>query len=271
MSRVSMQRSRSWSTSWSIVVAFAVVAAMLAAGCGSSSHSTTAPPAGSAPSALAPSNETAPTSAAPASTAPPVACARPHPAGQTAETFTFQGEARTYQLYVPRKYTGTKNVPVVFDFHGFGSNAVQQMVYGNYKPEADRDDFLIVAPDGQDPANRHFNLTVGEGPAERRPDGGRAARSHRSHLLCRSDPRVLDGHVRRRRDDLGARLHDEQPVRRVRRSGGDHRVRRDARGADHGVLRNRGPGRSVQRRQGELLRWRERRLGTWRDGEMGGA
>jgi polyhydroxybutyrate depolymerase len=71
--------------------------------------------------------------------------------------------ARTYQLYVPRKYTGTANVPVVFDFHGFGSNAVQQMVYGNYKPEADRDDFLIVAPDGQVPDNRHFNLTSEKG------------------------------------------------------------------------------------------------------------
>ncbi len=87
------------------------------------------------------------------------ACAHPHAPGQFAQTFTFAGEARTYQLYVPRVYTGAKDVPLVFDFHGFGSNAVQQMVYGNFKPEADRDDFLIVAPDGQNPASRHFNLT----------------------------------------------------------------------------------------------------------------
>ena len=50
-------------------------------------------------------------------------------------------------------------MPVVFNFHGYGSNAIQQMVYGNFKPEADRDDFLIVAPDGQVPKSRHFNLT----------------------------------------------------------------------------------------------------------------
>ena len=87
-------------------------------------------------------------------------CSRPHVAGQTSETFDFQGQARTYQLYVPPAYDGTKPVPVVFDFHGFGSNAVEQMLYGNFKPEADRDDFLIVAPDGQgDGGNRHFSLT----------------------------------------------------------------------------------------------------------------
>ena len=48
---------------------------------------------------------------------------------------------------------------MVFDFHGFGSNAKQQIVYGNFKPEADRDDFLVVAPNGQENGGgRHFNF-----------------------------------------------------------------------------------------------------------------
>lgn len=75
----------------------------------------------------------------------------------------FEGQDRTYELYVPPKYTGRQAVPVVFNFHGFGSNAKQQMLYGNFRPEADRDDFLIVAPDGQNPAARHFNLTGEKG------------------------------------------------------------------------------------------------------------
>jgi polyhydroxybutyrate depolymerase len=91
-----------------------------------------------------------------------VACERPHAAGQFAEKFDFEGKARTYQLYVPPSYRGTSAVPVVFNFHGYGSNAVQQMVYGNFKPLADRNDFLIVAPDGQG-ARRHFNLTNEKG------------------------------------------------------------------------------------------------------------
>jgi polyhydroxybutyrate depolymerase len=74
----------------------------------------------------------------------------------------YEGVARTYQLYVPKAYRGTTAVPLVFDFHGYGSNAVQQMVYGNFKPLADQHDFLIVAPDGQG-ASRHFNLTNEKG------------------------------------------------------------------------------------------------------------
>lgn len=91
-----------------------------------------------------------------------VACSRPHAPGQSSEKFDFEGQERTYQLYVPASYRGTRAVPVVFNFHGYGSNARQQMVYGNFKPIADRNDFLIVAPDGQG-ARRHFNLTNEKG------------------------------------------------------------------------------------------------------------
>jgi polyhydroxybutyrate depolymerase len=86
-----------------------------------------------------------------------VACSRPHAAGQSTETLDFQGQPRTYELYVPASYDGTHAVPLVFNFHGFGSNAKQQMAYGNFKPLADRDDFLVVALDGQGDA-RHFNF-----------------------------------------------------------------------------------------------------------------
>ena len=47
----------------------------------------------------------------------------------------------------------------MFNFHGFGSNAVQQMTYADFKPQADKYDFLIVAPDGQGSAGgRHFSF-----------------------------------------------------------------------------------------------------------------
>ena len=87
-------------------------------------------------------------------------CNLPHAPGQSEASFTFDGKERTYQLYVPPGYTGRSAVPVVFNFHGYGSNAVEQMVYGDFKPLADRHGFLIVAPDGQDSTGgRHFNLT----------------------------------------------------------------------------------------------------------------
>jgi len=91
------------------------------------------------------------------------ACHRPHKAGQFAQSFTFQGKARTYQLFVPKAYTGAARVPVVFNFHGYGSNAVEEMVYADFKPQAQKNNFLIVAPDGQDGGGRHWSFSEGGG------------------------------------------------------------------------------------------------------------
>jgi len=78
---------------------------------------------------------------------------------------TSGGVDRDYLLYVPRSYTGSNAVPVVFNFHGFGSTANQQMFYGDFRPFADRDAFLIVAPSGEgEGVARHFN--VGQLPGQ---------------------------------------------------------------------------------------------------------
>ena len=129
-------------------------------------------------------------SAAIASSSAAPECARPHSAGQSTETLDFEGQPRTYELYVPKSYDGNRDVPVVFDFHGFGSNAKQQIVYGNFKPESDRDGFLIVAPDGQDsPGGRHFNL-VGESGLQNDVDMVGALLDHLEATLCVDTTRV---------------------------------------------------------------------------------
>jgi polyhydroxybutyrate depolymerase len=127
------------------VLAVVVVVAFGAVACSSDAK----------PSASGSSSSAASSAAAEAA----ATCNRPHPPGQTSETFDFQGMPRTYQLYVPTGYDGSRPVAVVFEFHGFGSNAVEQVAYGDFRPLADRDDFIIVAPDGQDRGGRHFNLT----------------------------------------------------------------------------------------------------------------
>lgn len=55
---------------------------------------------------------------------------------------------RKYRLYVPAIYSSTIATPLVFNFHGLGSNALQQQVYGNFMPIADTANFLIVHPEG---------------------------------------------------------------------------------------------------------------------------
>src|SRR4051812_34972000 len=124
--------------------------ALVAASCGGGSGKKTAAPT---------------TTAAPASTpasSPKTPCQTAHKTGLSTETFDFQGQTRTYEQYVPEKVAAANGaaIPVVFNFHGYGSSAFQQMLYGNFQPEADRDGFLVVAPQGQDAAgSRHFNLT----------------------------------------------------------------------------------------------------------------
>ena len=136
------------------LVALAVVGAVLLAGC-RGSHRASRP----APASLAPT-----TTAAAASPCP----GRPaHAPGETTETISSGGVDRTYELVVPSSFRADRPVPVVFEFHGFGSNAVQQLFYANFRPQAERDGFLIVAPDGQGQATgRQFNLLSLPGEAD---------------------------------------------------------------------------------------------------------
>ena len=126
----------------------------LAAACGTS-H-----PHGRAQPAAAPA--TTVTTSTPTTTAGGCAPARPAPSGQRTVSLGFSGVTRNYLVYVPSAYRGDRAVPALFEFHGYGSNAAQQLVYGDFRPLADQNDFIIVAPNGQG-AEPHFNLTAPAG------------------------------------------------------------------------------------------------------------
>ena len=67
------------------------------------------------------------------------------------ETKTLQmatGEERTYLIRLPKGYRPGAPVDVVFNFHGSTSNARAQWAYGNFDNLADRDQVILVAPDG---------------------------------------------------------------------------------------------------------------------------
>lgn len=50
-------------------------------------------------------------------------------------------------------------MPLVLNYHGYGSNALDQMKYGDFRPLADRDGFLVVHPMGLiEYGNRHWNV-----------------------------------------------------------------------------------------------------------------
>ena len=58
------------------------------------------------------------------------------------------GKKIPYTMYVPKKYDGTKDLPVVFALHGLLSNCYQMIRYPGIVPAAEKHGFILVAPQG---------------------------------------------------------------------------------------------------------------------------
>ena len=75
------------------------------------------------------------------------------------DTLQHDGIARDFLLHVPTHYDGTKSMPVVLNFHGFGSNSTQQMFYGDFRTIAEQEGFILVHPQGTAfGENPHWNV-----------------------------------------------------------------------------------------------------------------
>ncbi len=88
--------------------------------------------------------------------------------GQQTITATLEHDnlQREYTLYVPANYTGEDAVPLLFNFHGYTSDATEQMWYGDFRPIADTAGFLIVHPMGTLDATGTTHFNVGWGGSE---------------------------------------------------------------------------------------------------------
>jgi polyhydroxybutyrate depolymerase len=60
----------------------------------------------------------------------------------------FGGMTRKYLLHIPPGYDGTKRMPLVFDVHGYTSNAPEQLQRSKWDQMADREGFVLIDPDG---------------------------------------------------------------------------------------------------------------------------
>lgn len=63
-------------------------------------------------------------------------------------SITVNNVNRSYLLYVPSSYTRESSMPLVFNFHGLGSNGFEQMVYGDFRNLAEQEGFIIAHPNG---------------------------------------------------------------------------------------------------------------------------
>lgn len=57
----------------------------------------------------------------------------------------WQGVSRLYSYYIPSTFNG-KRMPIMLALHGSGGNAEIQMAAGNYAEIAEREGFIVVAP-----------------------------------------------------------------------------------------------------------------------------
>lgn len=64
------------------------------------------------------------------------------------DTLLIGGIRRPFRYYVPASYQQGTPAPLVFNFHGLGSNAQSQENYGDFRPIADTAGFIIVHPQG---------------------------------------------------------------------------------------------------------------------------
>lgn len=78
-------------------------------------------------------------------------------------SITHGGLQRDYILYIPASYSIETEIPLVFNFHGYTSNAFQQMVYGDFRTISDTEGFIIVHPEGtlDNSGTSHWNLGWG--------------------------------------------------------------------------------------------------------------
>jgi len=75
---------------------------------------------------------------------------------ETKESLSFDGELRTYLIHAPASPKDSGPVPLVLVLHGGGSNGAQtvQLTRGEFDRLSDRDDFVVVYPDG---LHKHWN------------------------------------------------------------------------------------------------------------------
>ena len=107
----------------------------------------------STPNAVTPDRTPAPSATAEGAIGTPSASidctpARPHAPGDTNGAITSGGLDRTYILHIPPAYDGVDPMPVIFNLHGFGSNAQQQANYSGFPAKADAEGFIVVSPNG---------------------------------------------------------------------------------------------------------------------------
>jgi polyhydroxybutyrate depolymerase len=84
-----------------------------------------------------------------ADAAPSITCTgKPGAPGDSTVTLTSSGIARVFLLHVPASYDASKGAMLVFNFHGFTSDALQEQLLTNMNASSDAHGYVAVYPYG---------------------------------------------------------------------------------------------------------------------------
>ena len=123
---------------------------------------------------------------------PPIECPAPLAPGDHRQEVRHDGRTRTYLVHVPAGYDGAAPVPVVFDFHGYGSSGRGQMGASGFRELSDQHGFVSVYPDGV-AGSWHVNGCCGQAAAENLDEIGavRAIFAQLKEQVCVDPKRVF--------------------------------------------------------------------------------
>jgi len=79
----------------------------------------------------------------------------------TIGTLTHDGLDRSYRIHLPPNFNNSESLPLVFNIHGFGSNAIQQEFYSGMNAVSDTARFILCYPDGTDENGTGRSWNVG--------------------------------------------------------------------------------------------------------------
>jgi polyhydroxybutyrate depolymerase len=85
-------------------------------------------------------------------------CGRSASPGTTTRRIVVGRTDRQYLLTIPDGYDGSKRAPLLFDFHGLGSDEEQQAAYSELGNKAGARGYIVITPDGQGNVVRRWSL-----------------------------------------------------------------------------------------------------------------
>ena len=83
--------------------------------------------------------------------------------GVTRETIDVGGTTREYLLEIPPSYQAKQAAPLIFNFHGLGSNMDEQAAYTGLNARGGKAGYIVITPNGSGDANKGWKFPLQSG------------------------------------------------------------------------------------------------------------